>query len=145
MRILKILSFILFAVSLTAQEQPKAQKSRLDGIAQLYKLSKSDKSTLDSILPPRISTLDIVPSTVKKITVKDSLILTSITIPVEAQILTDSLGAYNEVVTYRTITTIVSEAHEKGSVKAYADKVKAKKAELAARLRQEADKIEKQE
>jgi preprotein translocase subunit YajC len=146
MRISIILLFALFTFSLNAQqsEQPKGQKSRLDNIEKLYKLSKADKITLDSILHPVISTLDIIQSTTKKITIKDSLILSSITIPIEAQILTDSLGAYNEVVTYRTITAIVSEVHEKGSVKAYQDRIKAEKAKIAARLREQAAQIEKE-
>jgi hypothetical protein len=65
-------------------------------------------------------------------------------VPVQAEIAIDTFSGHNEVIAYRIITTIISEKDEPGSFKRYFNNVGQYKKEIAARLRKEAEIIEKE-
>jgi len=141
-----LVCFLLSLLSINAfsqnQSQPQGQRSRLESILSLYKLTNAQKATLDSILNPLSrSIVDIKQTPELRVTIPDSLLIVQVTMPIEAKILTDTFGGYNEVVSYRTITTVVSEKHEKGSFKDYQVKFKEFKRRKADEMRVEADRI----
>jgi hypothetical protein len=134
--------FTSFGV-MAQQGEKKTQKSRLLDIVEMYKLGKEDKAKFDSICNPTLSLLEMKEGITKKLSIKDSLLINSVVIPMGGQIVRDSMGLYTEVTDWRIITGVASEAHGKGDIKEYENNVKLWRAKMVMRLREEADRIEK--
>jgi hypothetical protein len=127
------------------QQQPTSKPSRLVDLQVKYKLSNEQIKWLDSLRNPSLSLTNIMATPIrKKVLVKDSLYVAQEIVPVQAEIAIDTFSGYNEVIAYRIITTIISEKDEPGSFKRYFNNVGQYKKEIAARLRKEAEIIEKE-
>jgi hypothetical protein len=139
-----IISLCLCLISLLCfSQQNDKQQSRFLKLDSLYKFSSQELKILDSLKSPQVG-CESIQSSVTKILKKEGLLITQDIFPVSAEITQDTFGGYLEVITYKIISKIVSEKHKQGSLKEYNEKVKLYKQQFAARLREQAAKIEKE-
>lgn len=135
-----------FAVVSFAQniEQSQGQASRIEGLDKKYTLNKEAKLFLDSVKNFKLSSVSFTPISRSKVLVKDSLLVAQDIFVASAKVMRDSATkTYAEVLEWKVVTAIVSEADEKGSFKEYTDNIKRLKKEAADKLRKQLSELEK--